>query len=651
MSLMDPPSGEGSADLRRNIGGSASGNDCLNAGKGNVVAEPWDPRRQALVDALSGAGLARHADEIIEYTGVEHVGQLGLLDDDLPNCELRPAQRRQLASLVGNIRSAWLHDRDVGDGKAVLKALGADGLELHAERIVEELGLRSFADVVVLQGSDVAGLDLKTIQHGLLQDFVRRWQRPPSMRRLERRLARWEAPFATGSFDAADPSSRRFSDPGIGGGIRSEDNSPTCVGRPGSQMITLTGIFAEAGLARHSAEIIRAFGLEQTEHLGLLEDHDVKSFELRPAPRRQLLALVGVVRSVVPKRCVFGDAQDVLDALRAEDLGADAARIVDELGLNSFGDVAILQEIDVTRLHLRPVQHRLLLDFVRWHKATALGILQGARYTPSALEAPAPPVLAPIVDVTVAKVPEPVVQEEPPPVVREEPVVQEETKVTDPVVEDPVVPKPVETPREKTLPEIIDSLTTPDSEFSRHLDALSNMPPGSKPLHVAQYFWDKQVLLTPKQAKQVFDKMLPNLTAFGFPGLSVRGELVFMTHSFCLEPFAVWEGDDGAGGHIWRSMSWSGNKPSASSSYYKVVDGARVGLKLVGREYQEDESISAKWPTEDVSQLGAVLRKRGEDVRNNMLEAACFPSFNVPNNTWLQLAAKVSQRPSGAKLS
>lgn len=481
------------------------------------------------------------------------------------------------------------------DPDPLMAALTDAGLGAYAGDIVDRLGLERIEHLAVLDDAGVMQIGLKPVQRHLLLALVA----------TERCRVRCQLAAAGGRRDREV--------------ARADDGA----GRRASLVQFLAG----AGLERHADQLIDGLGLEHVGQLGLLEDNDLQDIELRPAQRRMLMSVAGLARSASLQRRPPGDRQALVEALTAHGLAAHADGIADDLGLKSLDDVTLLQGADVEGLGLKPVQHRLLQDFVRKHKVSALGLAKGRLN---------------LQQVTVTD-----------PNLIKEVVFDDANEAIKGVPADPAVASgkckagadlSLFAGADKTLPEVAEALAISDEAFPMHLAAIASLPPErKKPLHVALYLFEQQVLLTSKQAKQTFDFLLPSLTAYGFPGLSVRGELVFMLHSFCLEPFAIWENDDGAGGHIWRSMSWAGLRPSDSSAYYKVIDGTRVGVKLVGREYQQDTAVLVRPPRQDINNLRAVLLRRDEGAEGNSLEVACFPSFNAPNNTWRQLADKVTK--------
>mmetsp|Transcript_23405 Transcript_23405/g.54457 ORF Transcript_23405/g.54457 Transcript_23405/m.54457 type:complete len:388 (+) Transcript_23405:282-1445(+) len=158
-----------------------------------------------------------------------------------------------------------------------------------------------------------------------------------------------------------------------------------------------------------------------------------------------------------------------------------------------------------------------------------------------------------------------------------------------------------------TLDEIVTELTLQEAELQGHLFTLSRLPASSTAVDVANYLWSNQVLISAKYAEKLFDALLPRLTRCSRQ-LSLRGELILVLHSFCSEPYAVWEPNDGHDECLWANMKW-GHSEDASSSPFSagliyVTRGEAVNL------HPSSSSAQAKKVRNDVSNLRSVLRAR-----------------------------------------
>jgi len=152
-----------------------------------------------------------------------------------------------------------------------------------------------------------------------------------------------------------------------------------------------------------------------------------------------------------------------------------------------------------------------------------------------------------------------------------------------------------------TLEEVQAELAITTEEFRGHLHILSTMARRGTTADVVRYLWDEQLLLTPEQAQEIFDKLLPKVRRAAEPGLGrdgPRAQLLFALHSFCLDPYAVWEPNDDSDDCLWASFHWGrhhiggnlnfmrgrvGHLSSSSSSEQRDVCNLRAVLRGVRR--------------------------------------------------------------------
>lgn len=166
-----------------------------------------------------------------------------------------------------------------------------------------------------------------------------------------------------------------------------------------------------------------------------------------------------------------------------------------------------------------------------------------------------------------------------------------------------------------SMTEIAEELATEGVEFTGHHFALSKLPRGSTPRDAALYLHSNKLLLTAAQAASLFDLLVTKLHAIEGMQYGVRGQLILALHTFCLEPYAIWEPNDGNNECLWANMSWNGEKLGCNGRY-----------KIRGQLINFSNATSSDTMQRDVANLRAVLVARRQGIENdlskmNMLEA------------------------------
>lgn len=160
-----------------------------------------------------------------------------------------------------------------------------------------------------------------------------------------------------------------------------------------------------------------------------------------------------------------------------------------------------------------------------------------------------------------------------------------------------------------SLEEVQDELTITTEEFRGHLHILSTMARRGTTADVVRYLWDEQLLLAPEQAQEIFDKLLPKVRNAAEPNLGRNGpraQLLFALHSFCLDPYAIWEPNDDCDECLWISFSWGGHDIGGNLNFMR----GRV----------DNLSCDPSSERRDVCNLRAVLR----GVRRNVAKPLEF---------------------------
>jgi len=182
-----------------------------------------------------------------------------------------------------------------------------------------------------------------------------------------------------------------------------------------------------------------------------------------------------------------------------------------------------------------------------------------------------------------------------------------------------------------TLDEVVSELTLQEAELRGHLFTLSRLQPGSTAQDVANYLWENQVLLSATHAHRAFESLLPRLTRLG-QRLTLRGELILVLHSFCSEPCAVWEPNDGHDECLWANMRWGHD---AGTLYESSLLHAPRGNAVHFRHLPDAAASSSQARSRtDVSNLRSVLQARR---LNSATPLASMSALNAYGVCWRRL--------------
>jgi len=184
-----------------------------------------------------------------------------------------------------------------------------------------------------------------------------------------------------------------------------------------------------------------------------------------------------------------------------------------------------------------------------------------------------------------------------------------------------------------TLDEVVSELTLQEAELRGHLFTLSRLQPGSTAQDVANYLWENQVLLSATHAHRLFESLLPRLTRQG-QRLTLRGELILVLHSFCSEPCAVWEPNDGHDECLWANMTW-GHDADRNNPYQSSLMYAPRGDAVQFPHLPDASSSSQAKSPADVSNLRSVLHARR---LNHAKPLASMSALNAYGVCWRRLA-------------
>lgn len=154
-----------------------------------------------------------------------------------------------------------------------------------------------------------------------------------------------------------------------------------------------------------------------------------------------------------------------------------------------------------------------------------------------------------------------------------------------------------------SLDEVVKELTMADAEFRALAISLQRLTAPHTARNVADQLWQNQALLTADQAQRLFDALKERMRN-GPTTLHLKSELIFALHSFCLEPYTVWEPDDGSGECSWANMSYG--RQHLEFPRHPVTRGIRTTAP--------DAAAVAAAGREDVSNLRGVLRAFREDA-------------------------------------
>mmetsp|Transcript_34060 Transcript_34060/g.95794 ORF Transcript_34060/g.95794 Transcript_34060/m.95794 type:complete len:261 (+) Transcript_34060:71-853(+) len=170
-----------------------------------------------------------------------------------------------------------------------------------------------------------------------------------------------------------------------------------------------------------------------------------------------------------------------------------------------------------------------------------------------------------------------------------------------------------------SMAEVGEELAMEDGEFRGHHFTLSRLPPGSTPRDVAQYLRSNGLLLTAAQAASLFDALVPRLQAIEGVQYGLRGQLVLALHTFCLEPYAIWEPNDGNSECVWASMSWNGSHLGFAGRY-----------KIRGHLQNFSNATSSSAPQRDVANLRAVLAVRRQGSGDDLGKLSTLRAYSTP---------------------
>lgn len=158
-----------------------------------------------------------------------------------------------------------------------------------------------------------------------------------------------------------------------------------------------------------------------------------------------------------------------------------------------------------------------------------------------------------------------------------------------------------------SLDEVHEELAIGSDEFRGHLHTLARMARGSSAADVARYLSDNQVLLSSTQAQQIFDCLVQKVRRAARPALGRNGpraQLIFALHSFCLDPYAIWEPNDDCDECLWANMWWGAVHLGESSRH--TTRGRTCNIS----DQSSSSSCSGRC---DVNNLRSVLRARRSD--------------------------------------
>lgn len=162
-------------------------------------------------------------------------------------------------------------------------------------------------------------------------------------------------------------------------------------------------------------------------------------------------------------------------------------------------------------------------------------------------------------------------------------------------------------PDKMQLAEVVQELAMEHAEFTGHRFTLSKLPRGSTPRDLAVYLRSNNLLLTAEQAANLFDLLVTKLRPIDGVNYGLRGQLLLALHTFCLEPYAMWEPNDGNGECVWANMTYNGNHLGSDGRY-----------KLQGELCNFSNSTAASSDLKDVINLRAVLRVRRQGIDDDL---------------------------------
>lgn len=173
-------------------------------------------------------------------------------------------------------------------------------------------------------------------------------------------------------------------------------------------------------------------------------------------------------------------------------------------------------------------------------------------------------------------------------------------------------------PERMALPEVVEELSMEDAEFKGHRFALSKLPRGSTPRDAAVYLRSNNALLTAAQAADLFDLLVTKLVCIEGAHHGLRGQLVLALHTFCLEPYAIWEPNDGNAECVWANMTYNDKHLGYDYRY-----------KIRGKLCNFPNSTSASSESKDVANLRAVLCARRQGLDDELSQLSLLKSYNM----------------------
>jgi hypothetical protein len=132
-----------------------------------------------------------------------------------------------------------------------------------------------------------------------------------------------------------------------------------------------------------------------------------------------------------------------------------------------------------------------------------------------------------------------------------------------------------------SLEDVAAELAVDSIQFRKHCSVLAKMTRGNAQ-DVAKYLHGGSVLLTAAQAKQMFDIVFPKASSREGSRYSIRSQLVTCIHSFCVEPYVLWE-DDGETNCTWMNMTYNGVELWSSGLCEDLAGNHLGGQKPWGR--------------------------------------------------------------------
>lgn len=172
-----------------------------------------------------------------------------------------------------------------------------------------------------------------------------------------------------------------------------------------------------------------------------------------------------------------------------------------------------------------------------------------------------------------------------------------------------------------SMTEVAEELAIGEEEFKGHRFALSKLSSGSTPRDAAMYLRSNRLLLTAEQASNLFDMLLLKLRPIEGVQYGLRGQLVLALHTFCLEPCAIWEPDDGNSECVWANMSWNKSFLSEQNRYK---------TRGTPRNHRLENSASSSTEQKDIMNLRAVLAARRTGTGDELNEMRIVKAYNTP---------------------